>query len=300
MMKKWNAALALAALALPGCSALATQTAPPADELATRVSGTLTSLPPAITLPPETVAPPTIPAEIAPTATLEPTAAPPTEVPPTATFTPEPSVTPLPSFTPLATQTLTVGDPRAQLGNPAWRDPFDNGGNWPLGEDSFTRAEVEDGDLVMTGRTTTDGWRLTWPEVQDFYLEMSVETGSCTGNDHYGLIARVPDLHEASQGYLFGVSCDGRYSLRTWDGETMTSLIPLTASASIVAGSDKTNRLGLLADGDRLVLYANGVQLREFQDDTFTEAGSFGIFVGARQTSEFTIRVSEIAYWENP
>jgi hypothetical protein len=58
--------------------------------------------------------------------------------------------------------------------------------------------------------------------------------------------------------------------------------------------------MGLMADGDRLVLYANGVQLREVEDDTYDEPGSFGVFVGARQTEDFKIRVNEIAYWENP
>jgi len=58
--------------------------------------------------------------------------------------------------------------------------------------------------------------------------------------------------------------------------------------------------MGLLADGDRLTLYANGVRLAEIEDDTFDEEGNFGIFVGARQSDDFTIRVDEIAYWENP
>jgi hypothetical protein len=152
----------------------------------------------------------------------------------------------------------------------------------------------------LTGLTTTDGWRLSWPVVKDFYLEMTVETGTCAGSDHYGLIARVPDLHEANRGYLFGVTCDGRYSLRAWDGENMTNLVRPTAGASILAGSEQVNRVGLLATGDQLILYVNGARLTEIEDSRFSEEGSFGVFVGARQTSNFTIHVSEIAYWENP
>jgi len=292
---KWTAAWMLAALALGACAMLQPPAPPPEAELATRVSGTLTALPPAITLPPETQALPATPEGPSPTATTEPT-----QAPPTATFTPEPSVTLLPSFTPHATPTLLSGDPRSQLGNPTWSDSFNSGSNWPLGEDDFTRAEIEDGQLVMTGLSTTDGWRLTSPEIHDFYIEMTVETESCTSTDHYGLMVRVPDRHDANQGYLFAFTCDGRFSLRAWDGETMTSLVPNTANASILAGSDKTNRMGLMADGDRLVLYANGVQLREVEDDTYDEPGSFGVFVGARQTEDFKIRVNEIAYWENP
>jgi hypothetical protein len=285
-------ALMVASLTLTAFGALAPPTPSEGDQLATRVSGTLTALPPAIPLPTEI--PPTSPG---PSLTPSPE---PTQAPPTATFTAEPTSTPSSSPTPLASATLLSGDPKAQLGNPSWRDPFNSGGNWPLGEDQFTRAEVEDGRLVMTGLTTTDGWRLSWPRVQDFYIEMTVETEDCSGSDHYGLIVRVPDLDEANQGYLFGFTCDGRYSLRAWDGETMTSLIRATSSSAVQAGSDKTNRMGLLADGDRLTLYANGVKLAEIEDDTFDEEGNFGIFVGSRQSDDFTIRVDEIAYWENP
>jgi len=284
----------LVSLGAGACNLSQAPAAPSADELATRVSGTLTAISPAIPLPTAvaTAAPSETPAstEALPT---------PTETP-AASATPLPSLTPTASQTPLATRTLPADDPRSTLGNPTWRDDFVSGANWPLGEDSFTRAEVEEGELVLTGLTTTDGWRLTWPVVKDFYLEMTVETGPCNGADHYGLIARVPDLHEANQGYLFGVTCDGRYSLRAWDGEAMTNLVRATASPSIQAGSEQVNRVGLLASGDQLILYVNGVRLSELEDSRFSEEGSFGVFVGARQTSSFAIHVSEIAYWENP
>jgi hypothetical protein len=152
----------------------------------------------------------------------------------------------------------------------------------------------------MTGLTTTDGWRLTWPVVDDFYLEMTVAAGTCTGSDHYGLMVRVPDRSAADRGYLVGLTCDGRYSLRAWDSETMTSLVASTASDAIHSGSEQENRLGLWAQGERLGLYANGSLLTQIEDDTFTEEGSFGIWVGARQTENFTIHVDEIAYWDNP
>ena len=288
--------VALVSLGAGACSVTQPPAAPNPDELATRVSGTLTAIPPAIPLPTaiETSAPDP----------SEPPAA--TDAPPTPTETPAASATPLPSLTPtasltpVASQTVPADDPRATLGNPSWRDDFVSGANWPLGEDSFTRAEVAGGELVLTGLTTTDGWRLSWPVVQDFYLEMTVETGSCASSDHYGLIARVPDLRAADRGYLFGVTCDGRYSLRAWDGETMTNLVRATASGSIQAGSERVNRVGLWASGSRLILYVNGVRLTEVEDSRFSEEGSFGVFVGARQTSNFAIHVDEIAYWENP
>jgi hypothetical protein len=284
--------LAACTLQAPGLSA----SVPEEMLVATSVAGTMTALaspasPVASTpAPPEssaTSAPPTPPLAASETAL-------PTETP-NATLTETPTGTPTPGVTP----TLSSDDPRASLGSPTWEDNFKNDKLWRMGEDSFTKAEVEDGAFILTGRTTSDGWRLTVPTIDDVYLEMTARTGDCSGTDHYGLFFRVPDKSNPTEGYLFGLSCDGRYQLRQWDGEEMDVLIPPTMSSAIHAGPDEENRLGVMAEGDRIAVYANGVLLDEVTDDTYDEGG-FGMFVGARKTSGFTIRVTNIAYWDNP
>ncbi len=223
--------------------------------------------------------------------------------PPSATTAPTlvpPTSTPSPTATPPATNTPTpmAGDPRTALGQPAWRDTFTSATGWNIGEDSFTKAEVEDGKFVLTGLTTADGWRLTWPEFESAYLEATIRIGTCQGSDQYGLIFRVPDIHDPNEGYLFGFTCDGRYSLRTWDGENMNSLISSTANSAIQAGSDKVNRIGVWAENNELSLYANGTLLAKIDDSTFPDKGGFGFFIGARKTIDFTIDSEEIAYWD--
>ncbi len=253
------------------------------DQVATSVGGTLTAQAPPPTAPPaQTDTPP-------PSATEVPTLAPPTD-------TPSPSATASPTIT----VTAVAGDPRSALGQPTWRDTFDSTNGWNLGDDSFTKLEIEDGNLVLTGRSTADGWRLTWPEVDDVYLEATARTQTCQGSDEYGLMFRVPDVHTADKGYLFGFTCDGRYFLRTWDGENMNTLVPSTASGAIQSGSDKTNRIGVWTEGDELSLYANGTLLMKISDDTFNDKGGFGFFIGARKTENFAIESSEIAYWDLP
>jgi len=277
------------------CNVSAPSSAPSAagvDRVATSVSGTMTALAPAE-------------APEVPTQALPATA--PTQAPPTALSAPSETASPTDTPTQAVTETQTIAptatlsstDPRASLGSPTWEDNFKNDKNWRMGEDPFTKVEVEDNTLLLTGRTTTDGWRLTWPTIQDFYLEMTAKTGSCTGSDHYGLFFRVPDKSDPTDGYLLGFSCDGRYQLRQWDGEKMKVLVSPTSSPAIHAGADQTNRLGVRADGERLALYANGVLLEELTDDTYDEGG-FGMFVGARKTDGFTIHVTNIAYWDNP
>jgi hypothetical protein len=275
-------------LALAGCLP---QPATPVnvDELvATTVSSTLTAQAPPPTLP-STQPPVTVDTPVAtapPSATSVPTLVPPTSTP-IATATPPATNTP----TPIA------GDPRTALGQPTWRDTFSSATGWNLGADPYTEAEVEDGQFVLTGLTTADGWRLTWPEIESAYLEATIRTRTCQGSDEYGLIFRVPDKHDPNEGYLFGFTCDGRYFLRTWDGENMNSLIGATSASALQAGSDKTNRIGVWAEDDEFSLYANGTLLAKIQDGAFPDKGGFGYFIGARQTVDFTIESDEIAYW---
>ncbi|MBW6472206.1 MAG: DUF1080 domain-containing protein [Anaerolineaceae bacterium] len=300
---------------LSACTLPLTQATPPAvsdEEMATRVAKILTEMPqptqglPTAELPPlNTSEPaPTLAEEVVETATVAATTQPdqPTAtLQPTATSDVVPTVvvTTHPAFTPPA------DDPRTKLGSPSWTDDMDKDTYWPTGEDKYTAINFKDGQLRLTGLTTTDGWRLAATEqIANFYLEATISTGTCAGTDRYGLMYRVPVAREANKGYLLGVSCDGKYSLREWDATlgskgTMTTHINWTASDAIQAGSNKMNKVGIMAVGDRMIIYINGVMVNEVKDSTF-DLGSFGLFVGARETTNFTISVDEVSYWKNP
>jgi hypothetical protein len=79
----------------------------------------------------------------------------------------------------------------------------------------------------------------------------------------------------------------------------MTNLIDWSQSTAIQTATGKSNRVGLLAVGDQLTVYINGTALKSAKDGTFSE-GSFGLFVGANKTTNFTITVTEVDMWENP
>lgn len=223
-----------------------------------------------------------------------------TEVPPTST--PEPTEETLePTDTPTAepTPTLADTDPAADLGAPDWVDDMADDDNWPTGVNQYTTIAFENSYLKLTAETDSDGWRLSWPFLTDFYLEASMQTPDCAGGDHYGLMFRVPANANANRGYLFGVTCDGRYSLRRWDGQTMYFPINWTASDAINEGEDVVNKLGIMARDSEIALYINGQKVEEVTNSTYLE-GSFGIFVGGDATDEFTVWVDQIRYWENP
>jgi len=111
-------------------------------------------------------------------------------------------------------------------------------------------------------------------------------------------------LNSPNRGYIFGFTCDGQYSLRRWNASVGTNgemlrLVDWKTSPAINTGQSQTNRMGLMAIGDRLILYANGQLLTEVRDSSFA-TGYFGVFIGARETDNFTVRIDQIRLWEDP
>ncbi len=260
----------------------------------------------------------------------EPPAAPPTALPtataePSATPTAEPSNTPLPSETPvilpgdtpaagatpesppLPTSTYAPDDPLTRLGPATSVDPMENSANWvwPTTNSTFSTIEFKDGAMWIKSLGTDAAWQLSAArEMTDFYLEMVARLESCSKTDSYGMMVRVPVLYEANRGYLYGLTCDGQYYLKIWDGLVapkgkMTSLVSNTSHPAIQPGGLQFNRIGLMAVGNNLRLYANGVLLQEIQDSTFPK-GYAGVFINQDFTPGLTMRVDMMSYWENP
>ncbi len=212
-----------------------------------------------------------------------------------------PTATPTPTETPTASPTATLSDtdPAVALGDPDWVDTMDNGDNWPTGYNDYTSIDFSDGYLKLTAETDIDGWRLTWPYLEDFYLEVTLKSPDCEGSDHYGLMFRVPDGTNANKGYLFGITCSGTYSLRRWDSQVMHFPANWTANDAILTGENVQNVLGVMAEGENLTLYINGKEVVEVVDSSYLE-GSFGLFVGSDNVEDLTVWVDQIRYWEIP
>lgn len=216
----------------------------------------------------------------------------------------EPSPTPTqatPTPQPTLTATIPTGDPRQTLGNPTFVDTLDSGRSFGLEsqayDDDFTFIQVESGSLVLTSRYATGfrGWRTGGTRLQDAYIEALTRTGECSGLDTYGLMFRSPDF---VKGYWFQITCDGNWAFGYWDGSQYVNLAEgSNVSDAIRTGSNQTNRLGVMAVGDRYTLYVNGVKIREIQDTTFTSPGSYGMMIAARSTPNFTVYADEFAYW---
>jgi len=325
-MKKILSVLIMSTL-LSGCTFLGYSIGSPTteptmseDEMSTRVAQILTSMPTVtqsilqvatkVSTSTEPAAETTSTAE---TAVTEAAAAGETPKPSQAP-TNTPTVTSSPTATTTTTATVTntavptiypTGDPRASLGTADWSDPLNSGTNWPIDEDKYSIAKVQDGMLVFTGKQKINAWRLaTGQLLTDAYIEVIFKTDTCSGSDGYGIYFRVPNIHQNDQGYLYGVTCDGKYYLQKWDGKVlpdgkMTNLVSPASNGNINSGSNKTNRLGVMAVGNRLMFYINGVLVSDATDTSYP-TGYFGLFVRPQSTVPLTVRADEVNYWLNP
>ena len=201
--------------------------------------------------------------------------------------------------------TIESDDPAIYLGDPDWVDEMETAEYWPTGSNDFNSAAYENGTLKIVALSKINGWRIaSTPALGNAYIEADVKMGACKNTDGYGFIFRVPENTGYNRGYLFGITCDGRYSLRKWDGligesGNMEWLKYYTVSEWINQGADQSNRIGVMALDSRLILYVNGEMIDEFSDDTYTE-GFFGLYVNRDITEDLTIVVDKASYWTDP
>jgi hypothetical protein len=193
---------------------------------------------------------------------------------------------------------VVEGVSELNLGAATWTDNLDNTDNWYLLDTANTKFTEGDGKLVMTSINPGVGeeWGLSdKPSMDDYYLQATFITGNdCSGLDRYGLLARAPD---PDKGYVFEFSCDGHYRLYTWDGQNYKALQEWRTSASILAGINQTNVMGIYMKGTSIRLYANGHKIAEFTDSMF-DHGQFGLVIGSVNTHNFTVSVDQVAFWE--
>lgn len=132
----------------------------------------------------------------------------------------QPGVTqPTLTVTPTATKPAT--DPPTWLGAATWREPFNGTSMFYTTSDEYVQFSNTN-DAFSMSAVSAGGWH-SWSmgdrRIGNFYLEATFKVGSCSGNDKYGLLFRSPDYN--NPGYLYGVSCDGRFSLTRWDSKSL-------------------------------------------------------------------------------
>jgi hypothetical protein len=300
-MRKSLSLLMLLSLMLCGCNlpipnATAVPT-PTVDILATQVSIRLTAAATAT----KALGPTAASSSAASSATVSAT-----KVTPSATAAaPTKSSTPAITSTG-ATATLTPtpipGDPKASLGDPTWRDTFQKPSSWGLAsayDDGHTRVSMPVGKIILQSVDANNwrGWRTQTGQVQNFYMEATIKTQTCSGSDLYGLVFRATS---DTNGYWLGFTCDGNYLFQTGGINGFTDVIKAKPNSAILSGSNQVNRIGVMAKGNALSFYANGKLLESVTNNTYPAAGVFGYFIAGTKTPSFTFESTEIAYWNLP
>jgi hypothetical protein len=225
-------------------------------------------------------------------------------VTPTETLPPSPTPTITPTGTNTATSTPPTGDPVLTLGTPTYQTDFDTANYWYLYEDDGFKFDITGHQFVMIAKNANsyDEWTRTGWKLKNYYLEMTAESGACSGRDRYGLLVGSPDPTYIPN-YLFRQSCGGDYSFGYFGDTSVDNkfhfLREWTKSTSIKAGAGQSNRLGIKVEGTHISFYANGYFLSDLVEPSFGE-GVFGLVIGSVNTPNYTVRVSKVAYWILP
>jgi heat shock protein HslJ/uncharacterized protein YraI len=189
------------------------------------------------------------------------------------------------------------GDPALVLGPPDGVEDFNNTKNWTTFDNACFSTEINGGQLAMTAKGQAESvcWEVSWPQLDNFYLETTLQMPeTCEPQDRFGFLFRAPDNN---RGYLYGFNCAGQYTLTLWDGQATTVLVEPTESAAIFNEPGAVNRMGLLAFGEDISLYANGVYLETATDYTYLEEGKIGYFVRAASENPFTVNYDQLRVW---
>lgn len=237
---------------------------------------------------------------ITPTNTPEPTSE-------TAEATQEPEDTPVPTNTTAPQPTIDAVkiDPYTLFTGAQHVDAMDNPALWTdqggmLPDTQYLKMEFADGNMYATGKLNLwDTWWISGFTLTDFYIEMEVNSGDCSGSDTYGMILRASQHGEPTRGYFIGFTCDGKVlakRLESTDPYVAISILNPTESELVNAGPNQTNIIGVAFDGNTITIYPNRYFFTTIVDSTFSY-GRFGIYVQAGEDGNYTFIVNEIRIW---
>ena len=168
----------------------------------------------------------------------------------------------------------------------SWTEVFGDG--FEIDEGTWITGESED-SLATMNRTISDGtynWSATalsgfvwWmvpesKELSSFYTAVEVSIPEGPDDAEMGLVFRSDG--QASY-YIFMIDNQGRYYASIHSPEGWETLLDLRPSDDILL--NQTNHLGVIAEGDRFLLFINQKYQNGFQDDRL-QGGQAGLAIG--------------------
>lgn len=222
----------------------------------------------------------------------------PTPLPPTATPTvtvPYPTAVPTQTPTPPPASTATP-DLHQSLGPLVYSSDFQSAAGWPLSQDASGATSLSGGQLaIVVSAPQTPRMAISpSPVVSDFYLEVSAHAAICSGEDEYGIVFRV---NPNGSRYQYTVTCSGGVRLRRFVSGSGRAVVPFEdKTLAVLAGAPADNQLAVLAQGRHLMLYANGYEVLDVQDATFS-SGQVGLVVASATSGQTTVTFDDFKVW---
>lgn len=137
-------------------------------------------------------------------------------------------------------------------------------------EDEIARYDFVDGAYVIELKEPE---RIAWAMAGGPYdaVRISVES-YVSPSDPVAAVGLIFNYQDDDNFYLFSVANDGFYALEVLEGDEWFTLIDWTPSELI---DEARNNLGVITEGDQIMLYVNDTLLEETRDGTFVggEAG---------------------------
>jgi S1-C subfamily serine protease len=163
-------------------------------------------------------------------------------------------------------------------------DFSDPNSGWSTSSSKETSRRYEDGQFLIDVEVeNTIAWSTLEQEFAD--IDFEVETVKLGGPDDngFGLVLRYQDRDNF---YSFEISSDGFYQIGLYEDNEWTTLVDWTQTEVINLGG--RNLIAAEAQGNRLAMVINGVQVEQVYDDTFS-TGRVGLVAEALSEPQVSI-----------
>ncbi len=199
---------------------------------------------------------------------------------PTATFTPEPEPSPTPD--------LLTG-----LGDLIYEDSFDHNLGWEIGQSEIGGASLVEERLSLAVRRSNSFYFIESPAptITDFFLEVTVRSEVCSGDDEFGVMFRYRAMGEH---YRFALTCDGRARVSRVLEEGEIVLVPLTQTYAMFTGLFVDNRIAIWASGNQFLFFINDLEVFS-ANDRVLPSGKITFFVRSRQSNQTTVSFDDLS-----
>lgn len=179
---------------------------------------------------------------------------------------------------------------------PDYEESFADGdGGWDVFQtDHVFSRHTEDGLVITVDAPQILGSSVFPRVVNDFYMEVDIAHLAGPTDAEVGVVFREVD---STNYYFYAINHDGYFSLWRKRSDEWQAVADWELSTALATGDGARNTLGLLAQGERIVLLANDVVLSEVTDAAFS-SGTIALLVGTFDEPDAEIAFEGVYIWD--